>query len=431
MAEPVRRRNGCSQPPSKYQAIAMGLIFGSLGLFYGLVVPFSPNEKAEAFLWAYTVIAVVGLGCLCYVELIDPIRSENQKQGGGSPAETRYCDYCANPKPMKLTTKHCRLCNKCVSHFDHHCVWLDTCIGSANYWPFFALLVCCVAAQALHLGAAASLFDDDHTRARATGLIGSYEAYAVILALSMLPPLVVIIPVSILLGFHFYIKAIGTTTYVFVTRRRNQKLDIHAGRSRPRMSQAERDRRRERQIKAWKREQAERKTRQKRKDLGHVGTVSDRRTDTWQRPSSGFDREMGSMGRNYGAETGAGSSTNARDTDNTTSSELTDVDRAGSLHPIAADVKQHSDVSSPAANDDDDTKTATEQSYAQSMMTLITGSSPFQHVSEGLRARPDGSSPLRRKTVRAKCEPLSLQDSFVDDKMTIQGPKISTMVDNL
>ena len=29
--------------------------------------------------------------------------------------------------------KHCRKCNKCVTNFDHHCVYLNNCIGQKNY----------------------------------------------------------------------------------------------------------------------------------------------------------------------------------------------------------------------------------------------------------------------------------------------------------
>uniref|UniRef100_A0A0E0PCL9 S-acyltransferase n=1 Tax=Oryza rufipogon TaxID=4529 RepID=A0A0E0PCL9_ORYRU len=34
-------------------------------------------------------------------------------------------------------TKHCHDCDKCVLQFDHHCVWLGTCIAKRNYCRFW------------------------------------------------------------------------------------------------------------------------------------------------------------------------------------------------------------------------------------------------------------------------------------------------------
>ena len=41
---------------------------------------------------------------------------------------------------LRRYTKHCRACDKCVLHFDHHCKWLNNCVGSKNYHSFFILV---------------------------------------------------------------------------------------------------------------------------------------------------------------------------------------------------------------------------------------------------------------------------------------------------
>jgi len=50
----------------------------------------------------------------------------------------KFCETCLIFRPQKAA--HCNLCNNCVSEFDHHCIWLGTCIGSNNY-PFFFYFV--------------------------------------------------------------------------------------------------------------------------------------------------------------------------------------------------------------------------------------------------------------------------------------------------
>ena len=37
------------------------------------------------------------------------------------------------PLYSHTSAKHCKVCDKCINGFDHHCKWLNTCIGTRNY----------------------------------------------------------------------------------------------------------------------------------------------------------------------------------------------------------------------------------------------------------------------------------------------------------
>lgn len=57
-------------------------------------------------------------------------------------------------------SKHCRSCHKCIDVFDHHCMWLNTCIGSANYRSFIATITSVAAMIAIVLGTCLYLIID-------------------------------------------------------------------------------------------------------------------------------------------------------------------------------------------------------------------------------------------------------------------------------
>ena len=50
-----------------------------------------------------------------------------------------YCDLCDTH--VLEGTKHCRICNRCTSGFDHHCAWVNNDIGKANYRSFISMLI--------------------------------------------------------------------------------------------------------------------------------------------------------------------------------------------------------------------------------------------------------------------------------------------------
>uniref|UniRef100_A0A3Q4B5L1 Palmitoyltransferase n=1 Tax=Mola mola TaxID=94237 RepID=A0A3Q4B5L1_MOLML len=50
----------------------------------------------------------------------------------------RFCDRCQLLKPDRC--HHCSVCDKCILKMDHHCPWVNNCVGFSNY-KFFMLFL--------------------------------------------------------------------------------------------------------------------------------------------------------------------------------------------------------------------------------------------------------------------------------------------------
>lgn len=51
----------------------------------------------------------------------------------------QICPECVIRRPPR--SRHCQCCNKCVEKFDHHCPWINNCIGGRNLGLFYCFLI--------------------------------------------------------------------------------------------------------------------------------------------------------------------------------------------------------------------------------------------------------------------------------------------------
>ncbi len=70
--------------------------------------------------------------------------SNIEKKRNGS---IRYCSLCKVRKPDRC--HHCSTCGTCVLKMDHHCVWMNNCLGFHNYkffvlFLFYLCISCCL-----------------------------------------------------------------------------------------------------------------------------------------------------------------------------------------------------------------------------------------------------------------------------------------------
>ncbi|XP_043259622.1 palmitoyltransferase Hip14 isoform X2 [Colletes gigas] len=61
---------------------------------------------------------------------------ELAESGGFEPQS--FCSSCLVRRPLR--SKHCSTCDQCVARFDHHCPWVNNCIGAHNHKYFLGFL---------------------------------------------------------------------------------------------------------------------------------------------------------------------------------------------------------------------------------------------------------------------------------------------------
>jgi len=126
------------------------------------------------------------------------------------------------------TAKHCGACNRCVNNFDHHCRWLNNCVGKANYKWFFKLIVLVFLLTFLHnitnifvvynlFTAAAPTVDAVESVYKSVLLV----EFEILIMIACFLNLCALLFLGHLTLFHIMLQRRGMTTYEYIRWKEN------------------------------------------------------------------------------------------------------------------------------------------------------------------------------------------------------------------
>ena len=106
------------------------------------VLPFIPNKWIG--FWPITIVFFAQMTSFFTASFSDPGYVKKSEHISFLKLNEYFdqsyiCPTCEVVRPK--SSKHCYICNKCVDRFDHHCNWLNTCVGINNHGYFYMFLV--------------------------------------------------------------------------------------------------------------------------------------------------------------------------------------------------------------------------------------------------------------------------------------------------
>jgi hypothetical protein len=123
----------------------MSMLVWLLILYSAVTMTFlaQTNGIPPLFSTTYCILASLALACHLKTSLTDPgsvpasaVPTESQRL---MHSKLSMCSQCQSFKPPH--SHHCRICDRCISRMDHHCPWMNNCVGAGNMKHFLLFLI--------------------------------------------------------------------------------------------------------------------------------------------------------------------------------------------------------------------------------------------------------------------------------------------------